>query len=79
MSESSNTIPKGYLWEEHGAYIYVDGPLKIRFEKGYITVIMPNKEKRCQFWPAETATDITAEKGDVIEAFAFRMTVTDGV
>ena len=78
MSESSNTIPKGHSWEFHATYIRVDGPLKIHFERGCITVIMPNEDKRWQLWPAETTTDITAEEGDVIEAFTFKMTVTDG-
>lgn len=79
MSQRSANIPKGLPWEDYAAQIQVDGPLAIFVEQGLINVIMPNKDKRWQLWPAETATHITAEEGDTIEAFKFKMTVTDRV
>lgn len=55
----------------------MDEPLNIDFQGGYINVRKLDKEMRWSYWLAKTVRDITAEKGDTIEAFKFRMTITD--
>lgn len=49
-----------------------------RRKKSNINVIMRNWNQTWVLWPApEIAIDITAEEGDMIEAFDFKMTVID--